>query len=278
MLGNFVFDIDGTIAIALDYERERKEKDARKILGDEFIDRHKITAFNYPHLIFPGYYALFKWLHDKGAKLFFFSSGIEERNKELAQKLMTISFGEKASEIDYKVFSQQHCIDTTYYYNRSLPDIYQSFFYGQLKKKLGGIVVPESEVPETLLIDDDNSYMVKGEEYNFVGLKYCHEYASYYPKEELYVVFLKAYYLAGLFAKIFEVKNEKNISLIEAAKFVQIDSENAVLSRDFYYHGAYRPEYYEKGLEILKQIDNSLQMYFKLPNNDKLKELSRFFK
>jgi len=266
MLGNFVFDLDGAIAIIAEYDREKVEENIKIKYGTEYFSKHCITALNHPHYIFPGYYALFRWLHSKGGKIFFFSSGVEERNIELVDKLMKMSFGDSISDIEYKIFSRQHCIDTANM-DSEIGDKYQSFFWGQRKKKLADIVVPENELQNTLLIDDDNSYMVKGEELNFVYLRYTYTYLhdDKIINQEAYVYFLRAYYLAGLFSKIFEVKAEQNITLTEAAKYVQIDLTGKELSKDFYYPSVYIPEYYCKGYEILKQIDNTLELYYEIP-------------
>lgn len=271
MKRNFVFDIDGALAIAIDLKPVAKEKNkiAEKF-GKEFEEAHCIEAAKYPHHVFPGYYALLRWLHSLEANIFFFSSGLEIRNVEFAEKLMKNAFGDKFSEVPYKVYSRKHCIDT-----EDMPkeegEKFQSYFFGNRKKKLAGVVVPEKDLENTLLIDDDNSYMVKGEEYNFVYLKFGG--FDYLPHNihdlDILTKFHKAYYLAGLFNKIFEVQKEKNISLVKAAKYVQIDMEGAELNRNFYYPGVKRIAYYEKGLEILKQFDPELKFYYEITEHVK---------
>ncbi len=268
--GNFVFDIDGAIAIAADYKQEQVEKGIKEKFGEDYFNKYCLTAYKYPHYIFPGYYAFFKWLHDQGGKIFFFSSGIEERNVELAEKLMRMSFGDDFPNIEYKVFSRQHCIDT-HYLPEEEKDKYQSYVYGQRKKKLGGIVVPEAEVPNSLLIDDDPSYMVKGEEFNFISLRYTYEYLfddDRAWRNDAFVSVHKAYYLAGIFSTMFDLVNEKGISLAEAAKYVQIDAEGKEIKKDFSFPSKYRMAHYEKGLEILKQIDPTLEFYYKMPKSE----------
>ena len=263
MNANFVFDLDGAIAIGADYEREKTEKGIKEKFGIEYFTKHCLYVYNWPYYIFPGYYALFRWLHSKGERILFFSSGTEERNVELVDKLMKMSFGDSASEIGYKIFSRHHCIDTAEM-ERVESDKYQSCFLGQRKKKLSGIVVHEDELQNTLLIDDDNSYMVKGEEYNFIYVRYCYLYLQ--DTESIYSdpfhYFHRAYYLAGLFSKMFETMENNKVSLIEAAKYVQIDIEGKELNRDFQYPGIDRTEYYTKGLEILKQFDSTLEFYY----------------
>ena len=205
--------------------------------------------------------------HSKGGKILFFSAGIEERNVELAEKMMKMALGEDLSGVSYQVFSRQHCIDTHGWgMSEEEKESYQSYHYGQRKKKLAGIVVPEAALSNTLLIEDDVSYMVKGEEYNFIGLRYCYEYL-HDEKRDAFTIFHRAYYLAGLFATMFEVQAEKGITLVEAAKFVQIDSEGAELSRSFYYPSNKKLDYYLKGQKILSEIDPTLQFFYPIPEN-----------
>lgn len=82
-----VLDIDGTIAIEMGtYKPEERLQPYRDEYGAAFIERHTITAMNVPHLIYPGYYALLRWLHREGWAIDFFSSGVEQRNRELVGK------------------------------------------------------------------------------------------------------------------------------------------------------------------------------------------------
>jgi hypothetical protein len=109
--------------------------------------------------------------------------------------------------------------------------------------------------------------MVKGEEYNFVLLKYTNEYVYEEPDSEWHCssqYFHKSYYLAGLLSKIFEVAEQQQLSLRDAAKYVQIDAQGAVLSSNFYYPTINQLDFYVKGLAILQKIDPSLQFYYPL--------------
>lgn len=265
MFGNFVFDIDGAMAVAVDYRQEEVEKEVKEKFGLAHFEKYCLTAMDYPHYIFPGYYALFQWLHQQGGRIIFFSSGVEKRNLELAKKMIKRSFGE--TKIDYQVFSRKHCVDTREGNREEAREKYQSYFFGNRKKKLAGIIVPEEEIGNTLLLEDDSSYMTKGEEYNLVKVPYSSNYIpGEYRKEEAFMYFHKAYYLAGVYQTIFEARAEKNMSLIEGAKWVQMDLEEMELSRDFYYASVFKLAYYEKGLDILKQIDPTLDYFYKKPD------------
>lgn len=268
---NIVFDIDGTLSIVIgSYEEETARMRVIARCGEAFFERHCIVILEkYPHYIFPGYYALFQWLHSKGAKIFFFSSGEEIRNVPYAAEIMARAFG--ANPPAYQVFSRQHCVDTSSWgMSEEEKATYQSYFYGQRKKKLAGIVVPAEELPQTLLIEDDNSYMVKGEEFNFVCTRYAYQYLPNPDRSEWedFEKFHKSFYLAGIFSDMFDLCEQQGATLAEAAKIVQIDRENAELSDRFYYPGTRRIEYYEKGLEILKGIDPTLRFYIDLPEKE----------
>ena len=267
MHGNFVFDIDGVVAIVLDMKSTRDETlDAiKRFYGEAFLERYRIDVIGYPHIVYPGYYALLQWIHSFGGRIMFFSSGVEERNVPLVDEIMRRSFGDRVGEVDYKVFSRQHCVDTDRLeiIDPEAEKEMQGFFYGRLKKRLADIVSAD-ELPDTLLVDDDTSYMVKGEEYNFIGMRYSYYY--YTGKNDFRIAdeFVRthnAFYVCGLLTKIFECAEKDDLDLRDAARKVQIEGEGKELSREFYYPSIYRDEYYYKGLEVLKGFDPELKFY-----------------
>jgi hypothetical protein len=268
MLGNFVFDIDSTITIINDgyneEERNKINKEYEDRLGVDFLKRHSIKAMGYTHNIFPGYYALFRWLHTLGANLIFFSSGVKERNVEFAANFMSVVFGDE--NVPYKVFSREDCIDTTHM-PQEIKGLYQPYRFGNRKKKLAGIVVPEAEINNTILIDDDTSYMCKGEEFNFVNVKTWYTYVDDGGVIDFYN-FHSAYYLAALFKDMFEHKKQTGKTLVECAKYAQIDKIGASMNKVFYFHGVYQLHCYEEGLEILKTIDPSLHFHAEPPKEN----------
>ncbi len=266
--GNFIFDIDGTLTVVADYDAERIIKEIGEKFDDQYYQKHTIEVLGYAHHIFPGFYALFRWLDELGANLIFFSTGIKQRNVPFAEDFMRRAFGDRVSEVGYKVYSREDCIDTSGFMKEDDISRYQSVYYGQRKKKLGSVVAPESELADSLLIDDDNSYMVKGEEYNFIHLDYCYDYLqrNYNNTLKDFTKFHRAYYLAGMFDKIFQVRQEKNGSLVEAAKYVQYDLENGYLSNSFFFPSIDKIEYYLKGFEILKKYDTDIEYYYPMPN------------
>lgn len=266
---NFVFDLDDTVVSSISYDKEAKLSELQEQLGFDFINNFSVEVLGYPHLIFPGYNALFRWLFDNGHNLYFFSNAIKERNEDLVPKFMKKFFPQDYQNIlnRVKIFSRGDCIDTTKIWDQEEKNKYQSYHYGQCKKKLEGIVVEEKELPNTLLIEDDYSYMTCGEEYNLVMVSSGIGFYPYHKDSEAFQEFHKAYYLCGLFQTMFECISKENFTLVEAAKYVQIDLEGKELNRDFYYPSRGKMDYYKKGLQILKTIDTNLDFYF-LPQED----------
>lgn len=255
---NFVFDIDDTLAVHFDNKERLKllTEQIAEAYGNDFLEKNIITALGYPHFIFPGIPALLKYVHNLGHNIFIFSSAVKERNEELVDKLISLVWGNGTTAVrpKIKVFSRNDCLDT-YYLEKQ--DDYQPIFFGNLKKVLTDVVVPKEEMPWTLLIDDDASYMAKNEEYNFVKVE-CSSFFDIleYDRFYKYAAFFKAFYLAGLFEAIFKRIEQKNCTAVNAAKYLQIDSSKIDFNSKFYYLFTLRNmEYYKAGIKILSAID-----------------------
>jgi len=263
-----VFDLDGAMVIVLGRsEADRTEQQVRSRFGDAFLERHQFEVLGYAHLIFPGYFALLRWLNGRGVSLAFFSSGMEARNAPLVDLIMRRTFADAREPIPYRVFSRQHCIDTDAL-DRQAPgggDRYQPCFFGNLKKKLAGVVVPEDALDDTLLIDDDESYMVRGEEYNFVGLRYAHRYSVETEEVDGFAIFHSAFYVAGLADALFKLRANEGVRLKTAARRLQYDAEGAELSEDFRFPSRYRASYYLMGRDILRQVEPDIDFCWPLP-------------
>ncbi len=267
----FVFDIDGTIAEGISYDIENKCKEIVEAFGEDFKKEMSLTAAGYIHMIFPGFYSLFQWLYNRGDLIYFFSSGIEERNTELVNKLITKSLGKDSAEAlnSIKVFSRQHCIDTTYKSDEE-NELYQpKGNYGQRKKKLEGFIVTEQEISSTLLIDDDTSYIAKGEEDNFIYVPSGIDYYSSYRSDTDFQCFHKACYLASVLDKILTVKEDKGVTLTEAARAVKKEANEykyderceAMMPN----YQKIEIEHFHRGLEILKKFEPNLKFYLDFP-------------
>jgi hypothetical protein len=263
----FIFDIDGLVADAIYYKTSERIHEIKNVFGEDFVKDLKLTACNCVYMVYPGFYALFRWLRKKGHKIYFFSSGKRERNVELVQKIMEKSFGSKSNEVlkEVKIFSRNDCIDTTALPTEEGWKYQPKGHNGQEKKKLEDVVVDKQELPWTLLIDDDRSFMVKGEEANFL---YVRGYFYYYEEpinKRLFITFHKAYYIRSVLEEIFGIVKKKNITLIKAKEMVmeKLEKELSITSQKCDYEAPFIPYVY-KGLDLIEDEDKELKIYFDL--------------
>ncbi len=258
----FVFDIDDTLALHFEQKEWKAETaEISDVYGKDFLEKHTVTAVNYPHFIFPGIPELWRWLHGMGHNFALFSSAVKERNQEFADKFITLIFGEQAAEIRpaVKVFSREDCFDTYRMGDRQRE--FQPVFFGNKKKVLSGVVVPPAEMPWTFLIDDDRSYMALNEEYNYIRVQIdmgLHPNTATSAQDHQYLY--KAFYLAGLLQDIFSKMEKDGMTATEAAKFVQIDSVDQPFDSGFFYPTIEEFRFYQEGDRILSSINTETKI------------------
>ena len=116
------------------------------------------------------------------------------------------------------------------------------------------------------MIDDDESYMVRGEEYHFVGLRYAYQYLVDYDPVDGFANFHAAFYVAGLADALFRLCATEGIRLQAAARRLQYDAEGAELSEEFHFPSRYRASYYLTGRDMLRQIEPGMDFFWPLPD------------
>ena len=221
-----MFDLDGSLETP--YFKKEDSAKVREWMqnhpsGYAFERLYAEVMEGLPHFILNGALELLRWVHDKGFEIVFFSNAVAERNRELCPILMERAFG-KGNEPPYRVLSRGDCIDT-----RRMDDearmAFQGLWFGNYKKKLAGVVVAEEHLPDTLMIEDDNSYAVKGEERNFVYGVYGGCANSFVSQPELSQYsgqdFHLPFYFCGMLKRIVEYAEKTNVSLADAAVQVQ---------------------------------------------------------
>lgn len=254
---NFIFDLDDTVVKAIKFDAEKKLKEYEETLGKSFTDNYMVNIMGYPHMIFPGFYEVFRWIIERGDNLYFFSNALEERNEKLVKFLIEKSMMNIENDVfnRIKIFSRKDCINLGIMTIDEMQDLVPYIqingtmqkVYGQKKKKLEGLLVTKKELKNTLLFDDDYSYMVKGEEDNFIKINSDMNYfinKSNYSKLE-YESFHKAYYIIGLIQRAVMMEDKEEISLTEACH--QLKDLN---------------DHIEYGFKILKEMNNDLKIYF----------------
>jgi hypothetical protein len=254
---NFVFDIDDTLVLHFEKsEWKREPQEIVEVYGEDFLQKHTVWAIDYPHFIFPGIPTLWRWLYGMGHRLAMFSSAVSKRNEELADNLTSIVFGDQAPQVrpTIKVFSRNDLFDT---YHTKDQNAYQPIFFGNYKKVLSGVVVPQEEMSWSFLIDDDRSYMALHEEFNLIKVETYNKLVPLSPFSfQAHAYLYKAFYLAGLFKAIFDKIEKDHVTAVEAAKVVQIDSVEEEFDRRFYYPTIKNVDFYEEGERILSTIDS----------------------
>ena len=240
MKRTIVFDLDGSLETPY-----FKEEDAEKVkawmaehpTGNSFDRMHVVLEAcdrKLPHFFLNGTFELLRWVHDHGFKIVFFSNAVEERNKVLCPILMERAFADAGLPIPrYRIFSRNDCVDTTRFHDEKKRQRYEGLWFGNFKKKLAGCVVPTKDLPNTLMIEDDNSYACKGEERNFVYGVYggCVQEFISDPKyvSRRGVDFHLPFYFCGMLKRIVDWSEKQGVSLAEAAVQIQY----ADYGRDF---------------------------------------------
>lgn len=276
----YVFDLDSNVVLPNRGKLGDDDMKTAKILFDEEdLKIHLITVLKEcQHFVFPGFYALFRWLHDSGHEIHFFSSAVHERNMELVPILMQHAFGKSTASRrmkNIKIMSRQDLMETkreTYRLSENpeyagwaymdVRNIVDGPFHGEMKKRLRGVVCTAEELPNTLLLEDDRSYMAGGEEYNLVVAS---------PESscrigEYFIDRNRACFYAGVIHRIESWCAAHQTTLVEGSKHVQFTSQGRVLDRDYFYNLNQQKEIYEEGFEILKTYDHKLRLHDGRPN------------
>ena len=221
-----VFDLDGSLETPyFDKEDAKKARTwlRRHSCGNTFDRMYAEVMDGLPHFLLNGALELLRWVHDHGFEIVFFSNAVVERNRELCPIIMERAFG-KGKEPTYRVLSRGDCVDTTRMDDGACAAL-QGLWRGNYKKKLSGVVVPEKHVANTLMIEDDNSYAVRGEERNFVYGVYgggVHSFISNpVLSEHSGQDFHLPFYFCGMLKRIITYAKKAKVSLAEAAVQVQ---------------------------------------------------------
>lgn len=222
-----VFDLDGSLETPYFEKRSSRKVKAwmeKHPAGSSFDRMYtEVMADKLPHFFFNGTFELLRWVHDHGFKIVFFSNAVEERNRELCPILMERAFaGMKVPK--YRILSRGDCIDTRRF-DEKKNAAYQGLWHGNFKKKLADVVVPSEDLPNTLMIEDDNSYAARGEEQNFVYGVYggCAKEFIVDPKlsKRRGHDFHLPFYFCGLLKRIVSYADDSGVSLVDAAVQVQ---------------------------------------------------------
>lgn len=221
-----VFDLDGTLETPYlgkdDVESVRKAVSGR-FGADVFAKMYAETLGGMPHFFLNGALELLKWVDSRGMDIVFFSNAIRPRNEELCPILMARAFG-GGKPPHFRLFSRPDCLDQ----NHGVPgfhrDDFDGLWGGGYKKKLAGVVVPEGDVGETLMLEDDSSYACMGEERNFIYGMYggnANEFLANWSRGdkgwEKIVPFHLPFWFCGILSRTLKIADTEGLALADAA-------------------------------------------------------------
>lgn len=287
-----VFDIDGVIASAPERGGHEKEVCAyvEGRFGKNFLADHSIEAAGYIHLVYPGIPEFIRWLVRRNVRIHFCSTGVKRRNDELVPKVMNAALKDESDETrarvlkGMRVFSREDLVRQQAC-NKAHGLVGATVYGGEHHKILCPYIVNYDNLPNTLLIDDDVSYMAFGEEYNFVGGKY---YGYFYRpdgrenaerRREDFIELCRGFLFAGVVSEIFKLSDSRKFcSLTEASKIVQYgDGPEAYVPEDrtFFQNTYQEPAFYKAGLKALKTVNPELEFPLPLPKSLRDKDEKR---
>ncbi len=291
MKRTIAFDLDGSLETPY-----FKEADAENVkawmaahpAGNDFARMHVVIEAcgrELPHFFLNGAFELLQWVHDHGFEIVFFSNAVEERNRALCPILMERAFSDVGKAIPgYRVLSRGDCVDTTRFHDDEKRKLYEGLWFGNYKKKISGCVVPTEDLPNTLMVEDDNSYACKGEERNFVYGVYggCAQEFISNPKYGggRGIDFHLPFYFCGMLNRIVQWSEKSGVSLAEAAVQVQYadygfdfpqDGVRRKTSHSEYLNAPYPPQrdfrIFREGLEELRRYNPGLKFWGDIDEN-----------
>lgn len=251
---------------------------------DQLYVMIKACKEDMPHLIFPGTFELLRWVHDRGFDIVFFSNAVAERNAKLCPILMERAFG-KDGIPPYRILSREDCVNTEYMRDEKNA-AYQGLWRGNYKKKLAGVVVPDADVPDTIMIEDDNSYACRFEERNFVYGVYGGCAAEFFNEMKFSrcqgLDFHLPFYFCGMLKRITDCAEREHVPLAEASVKVQYAAYGLKFPADGIGHeevkksGVRIPDppnrefkAYVEGLRELRQYNGGLRFWGNVKENAK---------
>lgn len=235
-----VFDMDG--ALETPYYSDDKKPAVQAWMNehpcgyeyDQLYASIDACGQTLPHFILPGTFELLRWVRDNGFDIVFFSNAVSERNKVLCPILMERAFG-KDDIPPFRILSREDCVDTQYMEEKERAR-YNGLWHGNYKKKLAGTVVPEEDLPETIMLEDDNSYACRGEERNFIYGVYGGCAANYLDNPVLSSNnghdFHLPFYFCGMLKRIVDRAEQDGVSLAEASVREQYEDRGFIFPSD----------------------------------------------
>ena len=233
-----------------------------------------IESCGYYFYLYNGWKELIKYVMELSDNdLIFFSSGAKERNEDIIPKMLERVLERDPTEYmrnNVKIFSREHTIDTTEMSYAEKEKFQPEGMWGQKKKDLT-VAVGSEKLKYTLLIDDDETYIIPGQEKNLLRIDGKSAVYNLYncikisqdqkilleniPQYESFRTFNKLFYAAGVLRDVCDTYSKVDRDLVD---IMWDDHGFKVEPKDSGYELVKRFELYQSGLELLGEINSDV--------------------
>jgi hypothetical protein len=251
-----VLDIDHTLAEPIaSYNLEG-------YLRNNITQESIIFAKGKPHYLYHGALEFIRYLHDISTfPLTYYSAGDPERNSEFATELMSRALGRTQANIrPFKPCDQ--LIDSKM--NREMQANIENGA-GHRKKDLSLSISehPELVLSDVIFIDDDPSYVLKGQETNLLKVLEHHAHIDAigveldYRNPDVFYSLNRIFYITGVLSLAINNARKDNLPITEALAKLQLDQTNSPWT---YKDNLRKTEnFYNIGLNVLRQYNVNLK-------------------
>jgi hypothetical protein len=276
-----VFDLDYVLVsniCLVDSKPNNFDKILQNVGEDSVIE-----SCGYYFYLYNGWKELIKYVMELSDNdLIFFSSGARERNEDIIPKMLERVLERDPTEYmrnNVKIFSREHTIDTTEMSYAEKEKFQPKGMWGQKKKDLT-VAVGSEKLKYTLLIDDDETYIIPGQEKNLLRIDGKSAVYNLYncikisqdqkilleniTQYESFRTFNKLFYAAGVLRDVCDTYSKVDRDLVDimwedhgfkvepkhSGFNYEISSQSYELLKRF--------ELYQSGLELLGEINSDV--------------------
>jgi hypothetical protein len=277
-----IFDIDGVLT---DPTQAEVEPDLRSFFQQQ---GDIVEATGVDHYVFPGVKELMKILFSKeNVRVAFFSSGVEHRNSEFVEKLLTKALGPEhyqAVKESIVILSRQH-VTTAQEPGRSEQFKKYSISGGGDKKDISLALSAGAKIENAIFIDDRERVVYPGQERNYLKMRLAcigdfglYKYVGRSYSSEGFHRSNGIFFLAGLLLELinnsdkapiqealFELNFERNSSPELSASSSTTNEDSFQFRMALKNGGLYfmhcQAKFYDAGLAALQEINPQLAFF-----------------
>ena len=277
-----VFDLDCVLVSDICMVEDRYDPKIEKILGNIGEDSI-VESCGYYFYLYNGWKELIKYVMElSDNNLIFFSSGARERNEDIIPKMLERVLGRDPMEYmrnNVKIFSRHHTIDTLRMPDEERKKYQPAGMWGNKKKDLR-VAVSAEELKYTVLIDDDQTYILPGQEKNLLriidqsAVLYLHDcvkmsrdhkkivFDGKYPVDS-FLNMNKLFYAAGVLRDVCDTYSRVDRDLVDImwdnhGFKVEQSSSGGFHATSESYKLLKRYKVYQSGLKLLKEINSDI--------------------